>query len=199
MQVNIRRMARCSTVSRSGDASHLLPQSEESHLHARVRYTHGCDDFMLIHELTREECLDVLGRNTLGRLACVQDGQPYIVPVSFNLDGSYIYGFATVGQKVRWMRANPLVCLEVEEITDRRHWTTVIAFGLYEELTDSPEHAEGQRRAQELFSARDRWWEPATGKTALREPHAAVLYRITVNRLTGRSASQNSVPSSAAE
>jgi nitroimidazol reductase NimA-like FMN-containing flavoprotein (pyridoxamine 5'-phosphate oxidase superfamily) len=143
---------------------------------------------MLIHELTTDECLEVLRRNTLGRLACVQDGQPYIVPVSFNLDGNYIYGFSTVGQKVQWMRANPLVCLEVEEIADRRRWTTVLAFGSYEELTDSPEHAAAQRRAEELFASRDRWWEPATGKTASRDPHAAVVYRINVHRLTGRRA-----------
>ena len=143
---------------------------------------------MLIHELTTDECLLVLRRHTLGRLACVQDAQPYIVPVSFNLDGGDIYGFATVGQKIRWMRANPLVCLEVEEITDRRQWTTVLAFGSYEELTDSAEHAAAQRRAQELFATRDRWWEPATGKTPTREPHAAVLYRINVHRLTGRRA-----------
>lgn len=143
---------------------------------------------MLIHELTKEECLEVLRRNTLGRLACVQDGQPYIVPVSFNLDGSDIYGFATVGQKIHWMRANPLVCLEVEEIADRRQWTTVVAFGSYEELNDSEEHAAAKQRAHELFAGRDRWWEPATGKTPSREPHAAVLYRINVHRLTGRRA-----------
>ena len=147
---------------------------------------------MLIHELTRDECLAVLGRNSLGRLGCVQDGQPYIVPVSFNLDEGYIYGFATVGQKVHWMRANPLVCLEVEEITDRRHWTTVLAFGSYEELTDSSEHAAARSRAHELFTGRDRWWEPATGKTPASEPHAAVLYRISVHRLTGRRASRAS-------
>lgn len=143
---------------------------------------------MLIHELTADECLAVLRRNTLGRLACVQDGQPYIVPVSFNLDGADIYGFSTVGQKVHWMRANPLVCLEVEEIADRRQWTTVLAFGSYEELTDSEEHAAAKRHAHELFAGRDRWWEPATGKTPSREPHAAVLYRINVHRLTGRRA-----------
>lgn len=143
---------------------------------------------MLIHELSRDECVEVLKRVTLGRLACVQDGQPYIVPVSFNLDGGYIYSFATVGQKIHWMRANPLVCLEVEEIGHRRHWTTVLAFGVYEEVTDSAEHAAARRRAQELFATRDRWWEPATGKTRSGEPHAAVLYRIRVNRLTGRRA-----------
>ena len=144
---------------------------------------------MLIRELTAEECLEVLRRNTLGRLACVQDGQPYIVPVSFNVDGGDIYGFATVGQKIHWMRANPLVCLEVEEITDRRQWRTVLAFGSYEELTDSEDHTAAQRRVQELFASRDRWWEPATGKTPSREPHAGVLYRINIHRLTGRSTS----------
>lgn len=149
---------------------------------------------MLIHELTREECLEVLNRNTLGRLACVQDGQPYIVPVSFNLDGAYIYGFATIGQKVRWMRVNPLICLEVEEITHRTDWTTVLAFGSYEELTDSAEHAAAQRRAHELFETRDRWWEPATGKTRSNEPHAAVVYRIHLHRLTGRRASRTARP-----
>ena len=144
---------------------------------------------MLINELTREECLGVLGRNTFGRLACVQEGQPYVVPISFNLDGAHIYSFATIGQKIRWMRANPLVCLEVEEVTHRRHWTTVLAFGSYEELTGSAEHAPAQRRAQQLFATRERWWEPATGKTRSNEPHAAVLYRIHVHRLTGRTAS----------
>jgi nitroimidazol reductase NimA-like FMN-containing flavoprotein (pyridoxamine 5'-phosphate oxidase superfamily) len=149
---------------------------------------------MLIHELNRQECLEVLKRTTLGRLACEQDGQPYIVPVSFNLDGGYIYSFATVGQKIRWMRANPLVCLEVEEITHRRQWTTVLAFGGYEELTNSAEHAAAQRRAHELFATRDRWWEPATAKTASNEPHAVVLYRIRVDRLTGRRASRPAAP-----
>jgi nitroimidazol reductase NimA-like FMN-containing flavoprotein (pyridoxamine 5'-phosphate oxidase superfamily) len=148
---------------------------------------------MLIHELTTDECLQVLRRNTLGRLACVKDAQPYIVPVSFNLDGDDIYSFATLGQKIHWMRANPLVCLEVDEVTDRRQWTTVLVFGSYEELTDSVQHAAAQRRAHELFAGRERWWEPATGKTRSREPHAAVLYRITVHRLTGRRASPPSV------
>ena len=145
---------------------------------------------MLIHELTREECLEVLRRNNLGRLACVEDGQPYIVPVSFHIDGDYVYGFSTLGQKVRWMRANPSVCLEVEEIEHRTHWTTVLVFGSYEELTDAAEDAAARLRAQELFATRERWWEPAIGKTPLKEPHAGVIYRIRMNRLSGRKASR---------
>lgn len=149
---------------------------------------------MLIHELSREECLEVLHRNDLARLACVQDGQPYIVPVSFHVDGGYVYGFSTVGQKVHWMRANPLVCLEIEEIDHRTHWTTVLVFGSYEELTDAHEDAAARLRAQELFATRDRWWEPAIGKTPQKEPHAGVVYRIRIHRLSGRRAARSGPP-----
>jgi nitroimidazol reductase NimA-like FMN-containing flavoprotein (pyridoxamine 5'-phosphate oxidase superfamily) len=151
---------------------------------------------MWIHELSRQECLDVLQRNNIARLACVEDGRPYIVPVSFNADGDYIYSFATVGQKIRWMRANPAVCLEVEEIEHRSHWTTVLVFGEYEELTNSAEHAAARQRAQELFGTRDRWWEPATAKTESHDPYAGVVYRIRMRRVSGRRASRTAPPPS---
>jgi nitroimidazol reductase NimA-like FMN-containing flavoprotein (pyridoxamine 5'-phosphate oxidase superfamily) len=39
-----------------------------------------------------------------------------------------LYGFAFHGQKIDWMRANPNVCVEVDEIVDQYHWTTVLVF-----------------------------------------------------------------------
>ena len=39
---------------------------------------------MLIHELSAEECAELLTRAHLGRLGCAHDGQPYIVPISFS-------------------------------------------------------------------------------------------------------------------
>jgi hypothetical protein len=70
---------------------------------------------MMIRELSREECLRVLARTRLARLACSQENQPYVVPVYLGFDESsgYLYGFTTPGQKVAWMRANPLVCVEM--------------------------------------------------------------------------------------
>ena len=61
---------------------------------------------MLIHELTGDQCREVLGRAELGRLACSRFDQPYVVPIhfSFDPDSDCIYGFSTVGQKVQWMR-----------------------------------------------------------------------------------------------
>ena len=143
---------------------------------------------MLIHELTPEDCADLLERSVLGRLACSKDQQPYVVPVHFSFDRERVcvYGFSTVGQKVTWMRENPRVCLEVDEITDGKHWQTVLVFGRYEEMGDSPEDGGARQRAQDLFQQRGEWWQPAAARLGSREHHAVVLYRIQIERMTGR-------------
>ena len=45
---------------------------------------------MFIHEMTVDECSGALKETRLGRLACAQDNQPYIVPINFSLDGADI-------------------------------------------------------------------------------------------------------------
>src|SRR5579871_3933811 len=94
---------------------------------------------MVIKEMSRDQCLEVLSGARLARLACAKDGQPYIVPVYIAYespdDGEpRLYGFTTPGQKVEWMRANPLVCVEVDDVTAPDHWVSVIITGRYEEL-----------------------------------------------------------------
>jgi nitroimidazol reductase NimA-like FMN-containing flavoprotein (pyridoxamine 5'-phosphate oxidase superfamily) len=141
---------------------------------------------MLIHELTESECRDVLTRTHLGRLACSRHDQPYIVPIHFDFDGDSIYSFSTLGQKIDWMRANPKVCVEVDDITDKSNWTTVVVIGRYEELSDKPGDQGPRNRARDLFEKRQEWWFPAAGKLPAAEPGAPVVYRIRIDRLTGR-------------
>src|SRR4030095_7348470 len=66
---------------------------------------------VLIQDLTSPASLELLASTRLGRLACTQGAQPYVVPVHFAYHDRALYGFATVGQKIEWMRANPLVCV----------------------------------------------------------------------------------------
>jgi nitroimidazol reductase NimA-like FMN-containing flavoprotein (pyridoxamine 5'-phosphate oxidase superfamily) len=91
-----------------------------------------------------------------------------------------------LGQKIDWMRANPNVCLEVEIIADRYHWTTVLVFGGYEEVQNTPEHAEVRRRAFELFEQRPEWWLPGAAKLARDEHHVPIVYRIRIQAISGR-------------
>ena len=150
---------------------------------------------MYIHEMTDEECQRALKRATFGRLGCARDNQPYIVPIYFEYDGEHIYGciygFATLGQKIEWMRSNPLVCLEIDERSSREQWMSVIVYGHYEELTDTPEHAGVRLQAHALLQEHTMWWEPACVAAEHRDrPHSftPVFYRIHIDRITGHRA-----------
>jgi hypothetical protein len=145
---------------------------------------------MLIHELNPEECADVLKRMSLGRLACARFNQPYIVPILFSFDAERecAYAFSAIGQKIEWMRQNPKVCLEVEDITNKDHWVTVLAVGRYQEIRQEPEEAEARRRAETLFQQRPEWWLPGAGRLTAQERPQVVIYRIQIDRVTGRRA-----------
>jgi uncharacterized protein len=146
---------------------------------------------MVIHELTLAQCREVLARASHGRLGCARLNQPYVVPFFFQFDpaGDSVYSFSPIGQKIDWMRDNPMVCVEVDEVTDQFNWTSVVAFGRYEELRDSPQDDGARRRAHALFQERAVWWLPALGKLdSGGEPHASVVYRIVIHKLTGRRA-----------
>jgi hypothetical protein len=85
------------------------------------------------------------------------------------------------------MRENPLVCVEVEEIASRRQWTTVVAFGRYDEIPRTGEGANLRRRAAQLFELQARWWLPGAARLATGESrHTPVVYRIRLGRITGR-------------
>jgi len=69
---------------------------------------------MNISEMTRPECISLLKSARLGRLACVRDNRPYVVPIHFAFGDNFIFSFSLPGKKVEWMRENPHICLQVD-------------------------------------------------------------------------------------
>ena len=132
---------------------------------------------MKILEMTERECRAMLDNDAVSSgLACARNNQPYIVPIHVDLDGEFLYGYATLGQKIEWMRQNPLVCLEIDELMTHGHWASVIVIGHYEELPHTPEY-EGERSvAERLFQRHPMWWEPARGSA--RRPRTAHSDRV---------------------
>ena len=43
------------------------------------------------------------------------------------------------GSVIEWMRVNPLVCVQADEVMSPQHWVSVVVFGRYEELPHTPE------------------------------------------------------------
>jgi nitroimidazol reductase NimA-like FMN-containing flavoprotein (pyridoxamine 5'-phosphate oxidase superfamily) len=146
---------------------------------------------MVVHEMTEDECREVLRRAAVGRLACSRGNYPYVVPISIDFDGDHLYSFSTLGQKIVWMRSNPNVCVQVDEIADRFHWTSVVAYGQYEELRANDDHQAAREHARHLFEPRPEWWQPAAAKARAPEHHVPIVYRIAIERLTGRRAQRD--------
>lgn len=151
---------------------------------------------MRIRELTNKECFEVLTRLTIGRLACARNNQPYIVPIHFACHQRILYGFATHGQKIEWMRTNPLVCVEVDEIVNRYDWLSVSVQGRFEELPDTPEWKLERELTHELLCHEAMWWEPAYVETAHLDTATELIpiyYRIHIDQITGRCAKSDPV------
>jgi nitroimidazol reductase NimA-like FMN-containing flavoprotein (pyridoxamine 5'-phosphate oxidase superfamily) len=85
------------------------------------------------------------------------DHQPYIVPVAFSYEPARIYIFSILGKKIEWMRQNPKVCLQADEIGNDSNWLSVIVMGTYLELRDK-QHAAQCEHAKELLSQHSDWW-----------------------------------------
>jgi len=146
---------------------------------------------MIIEEMTPAECFELLQQTGFGRLGCARSGQPYVVPIYFAADKDHIYGFSTLGKKIEWMRANPLVCVEVDEIISHAQWRSVVAVGRYQELPDELQGASVRNHAHSLLQKRANWWEPGYVLSTHRgKPHSAepIFYRIRIDEITGHRA-----------
>jgi uncharacterized protein len=150
---------------------------------------------VLIQELTKEDNLKLLAHMRLGRLACSQGAQPYVVPFYFAYADNYLYSFATVGQKIEWMRANPLVCVEMDEVVTSEEWVSIIISGRYQELPDMPEWKAARELAYGLLQQKANWWEPGYTKTIVHgteRPLVPVYFRIQILRVTGHHSAADS-------
>lgn len=143
---------------------------------------------MIVHEMTSEQCYGFLKRMKFGRLGCARDNQPYVVPIYFACDGKHLYCFSTEGQKIEWMRDNPLVCVEVDEVISHLDWKSVVVLGRYEELSDVSARTAEREYALELLQKRAMWWQPAYVAVEHRSSPDAltpVFYRIRIDQVTG--------------
>lgn len=170
---------------------------------------------LMVREMTSDECAAFLARTRLARLACAKDGQPYVVPVhvayyELTMGDACLFGFSMAGQKIEWMRANPLVCLEFDEITNLEQWISVAVFGRFKELADgaddgwrgptqmtpieqSSDFLTERQLAHRVLESRGIWWEPATSAALSLSSDSSgqltsIFYKISIDRMTGRQA-----------
>lgn len=141
---------------------------------------------MKIEIMAEKDVREFVASTTIGRLGCSHDNQPYVVPISFVYEHNQLYGFSTYGQKIEWMRMNPNVCVEIDEIADRLHWASVVIIGRYNELHELRPYREKHNHAREVLGSRSLWWEPAFSFRKLKSSDPDLLfYTIEIVSMTG--------------
>ena len=138
-------------------------------------------------EITESGCREILARATLARLGCSLDNQPYVVPVGIAYEPDYIYVFSTFGQKIRWMRTNPKVCVQIDELAGQSEWASVIATGEYQELHE-PQFTDERDHARRLLEKRNLWWLNALAERRNELPDEKIkpiFFRIRITSLSG--------------
>lgn len=143
----------------------------------------------MMGELSAAEIDEVLRAEVLGRIGCIADGWPYVVPVNYVYEGGSIYANGAEGLKLRAMRENPHVCFEVEQIRGMANWKTVIVRGRFEELL----HDE-QERAIDIMAMRLARAETSASSKLVQQDdvyrregfHRPILFGIRVEDSSGR-------------
>lgn len=144
-------------------------------------------------EITDPEAIvSIIRRSTVCRLGMSDDGQPYVIPMSFGYqDGAVYFHCAPEGRKIEILRKNPRVCIEFDvdcllKTGDSAckwgfHFNSAIAFGVAAIIEDSTEKQAGLDIIMRQYSGDVFMYsESAFDKI--------VVIRVNVTELTGKAA-----------
>ena len=136
----------------------------------------------MITRLSEVESRALLRGSRLARLGCVAEGYPYVVPVNYVFDGESFLVHSLPGRKIEAMRADPRVCLQVDEIGDHLNWKSVLAYGTYEEITNAAARERAMICLLSLFPELTPVESLLAADAAAPSP---VVFRVRVERVTG--------------
>jgi nitroimidazol reductase NimA-like FMN-containing flavoprotein (pyridoxamine 5'-phosphate oxidase superfamily) len=136
----------------------------------------------MMRVLQDDEARELLGARKIGRLGCVDNGEPYVVPINYVFEDETIYSHSLPGRKIEALRAYPRSCLQVDEIENDFNWRSVIAYGNFEEI-----RIPSERRAI-LGKLLARFPQLTPVESVMAQDAAApdsVVFRIRIDRMTG--------------
>jgi len=132
--------------------------------------------------LSDAEAIELIKGGKLGRLGCIDQDEPYVVPINYLLDEGSIFSHSLPGRKIDAMKAHPRVCLQVDQIDGDFRWRSAIAFGEFEEM-DRPKD-----RREILGKLLSRFPKLTPVESKIAQDAGApdpVVFRIKVVRITG--------------
>src|SRR5690349_12636947 len=143
---------------------------------------------MRIIPISESECKELLKRVSVGWMASSLNNQPYLVFVGFTFvsENNCLYLFSPVGQQIKWMRKDPKVCLQADEIGSHANWISVAVNGKYLELRQPKFTAERQRASQLLAKYSNSLSTPLTERHEVTDKEIEPVFsRINISSISG--------------
>jgi hypothetical protein len=137
-----------------------------------------------IRELSREECIALLAKNHIGRIAFSHRDHVDIEPISYVYDDGWLYGRTGHGTKLRTLAHNRWVAFETDEIIAPSNWRSVVVKGALYLLEPDGAHAAAHARAVEVL----RSFIPHAFDEKDPAPERTIVFRIHADQMTGRTA-----------
>ena len=141
------------------------------------------DHAAVIRALTQHECLALLERNHVGRIAFSHHDQVDIRPLNYVYEAGWLYGRTSEGDTLSSLTHRPWVAFEVDEIVGPFDWRSVVVRGSFHRMDErvyEGVHAHALTLLRSVVSETFTEADPA--------PSRSVLFRIAVGEITGRSA-----------
>lgn len=132
----------------------------------------------MMKRLSKQECLSLLEQCQVGHLGCISERGPYIVPVHYIFHDGDLYLHSRMGEKIRLMRQNSAVCLQVEKVEDASQWRSAMALGRYEEVSDADQRQWFNRRILTRFPH-------LTPVESIDAQGEIVIFRIRIEEVSG--------------
>ena len=134
--------------------------------------------------LTERQCRALVRRHSNGRIAFTYNNLIDIEPIGYLLHGKWLYARTSAGSKLALLKHSPWVAFQVDEVEGLFNWASVVIHGTVYFLIRNGDAHEHFPRALRLMRARDRRILTPDDPT----PHRTILFRIHINKITGRRA-----------
>ena len=144
-------------------------------------------------DLDKKECLELLQKNYVGRVAYTASDRAEIVPITYFYDPEHhaITSYSGMGSKITAMRDHKEVSFQVDEIESLDHWKSVLLHGEYEELSGLSAKQQLHRFAEgvkKLIEKKDghsaKYIEEFSSKES--EDTIPIVYRIKITEFKGK-------------
>ncbi|MFN8192846.1 MAG: pyridoxamine 5'-phosphate oxidase family protein [Nocardioidaceae bacterium] len=92
-----------------------------------------------VHEMTTEECWDLIRTQEFGRMAFHLAEQVHITPINYAVDGESLLFRTAEGSKLLAVVMNPDIAFEIDDYSDDQAWSVIIR-GTARQLDELEEH-----------------------------------------------------------